>query len=103
MGRTIVRFYVPVKDRRLSLAFGSRAARPGASVWVVTVMQRQQNLHKIVPDSLFWNEAVVFLGLLDHGGQVTASAVLHEYVQISCVAVNVAVIISHDVVMVQVL
>ena len=69
----------------------------------MTIMQRQQNLHKIMPDSLFRNEAVVFLRLLDHGGQVTASAVLHEYIQISCVAVNVAVTISHDVVVVQVL
>ena len=69
----------------------------------MTIMQRQQNLHKVMPDSLFWNEAVVFLHLLDHGGQVTASAVLHEYIQIFCVTVNVAVTISHNVVVVQVL
>jgi hypothetical protein len=80
LGRTIVRFYVPVKNRRLSFALGSRAARPGASIWVVAVMQRQQDLHKIMPDGLFWNKAVVFLGLLDHGGQVSPSAILHEYV-----------------------
>ena len=70
---------------------------------MVAVMQRQQDLHEIMPDGLFWNEAAVFLRLLDHGGQVAASAVLHEYVQITCVAVNVAVMISHDVVVVQVL
>ena len=100
MGRTIVRFYVPVENRRLSFPFGTRAARPWISVWVVAVMQRQQNLHKIMPDSLFRNKAVVLLGLFDHRGQVTASAVLHEDVECPCVAVNVAVVVSDDVVMV---
>jgi hypothetical protein len=48
----------------------------------------------------FRNKAVVLLGLLDHRGQVTASAVLHEDVQCPCVAVNVAVIVLHDVIVV---
>ncbi len=63
-------------------------------------MQREQDLHEIMPDGFFWNEAVVFLRLLDDGGQVAAPTILHEDVELPCLAVNVAVIVSHDMVVV---
>ena len=49
-----------VVSRHISFPFDSQAVRPWARVWMVVVMQCQQNLCKTVPDSHFWNKVVLF-------------------------------------------
>ena len=69
----------------------------------VTVVESEENLHEIVPDRVFWDGTAVSLGLFDDAGEVAAAAVLHENVEDAGVAVDVAVVVAHDVVVVEVL
>ena len=71
-------------------------------MWVVTVIESEEDLHKVIPDGVFWDRSAVSLGLFDDAGEVAATAVFHENVEYPGVAVDVAVMISYNVVMVQV-
>lgn len=87
----------------LALPITSRTLRPRIAIWMVTVMQRQQDLHKVVPDGFFRYQVVVLLRLLDDGRQVSASAIFHQNVQHACITVNIAVVILHNMCMVEIL
>jgi hypothetical protein len=47
---------------------------------VMAVIQRQQNLHKVAPDSVFGNGTVLLHSLLDDRGEVATTTVFHENV-----------------------
>lgn len=70
---------------------------------MVTVVECEEDLHEVVPDGVFWNCSVVSLGMLDDGAQVAAPTVLHEDVENTGVAVNMSVVITYDVFVVEVL
>ena len=78
------------------------ARRPRMSIRMMAVLQREQDLHEIVPDRFFRYGAPGALGGLDDGREVAAAAELHEDVEDALVAVDVPVVVSHDVVVVQV-
>lgn len=65
------------------------------------MLQGQQYLHEIVPNGIFRNGSVVFLCLFDDAGEVTTTAVLHKDVEDTSVSVDVPVMISYDVLVVQ--
>ena len=67
------------------------------------MLERQKNLHEIVPDGVLWNRPAMPLCLLDDAREVSATAVLHENVENSGVAVDVAVMVADDVFVMQVL
>ena len=64
------------------------------------MVECKQNLHEVVPNGVLRYRPIIPLCLLDDTREVAATAVLHEDVQCPCVAVNVAVVVSDDVVMV---
>lgn len=66
-------------------------------------MQRQQRLHEVVPDRVFWYGPVVLLGLFYHCREVAASAVFHQNVEDSSFAIDVAVVVAYDVLVMQIL
>lgn len=104
--RTIVWFQVSMENLWPPLPpviRPSTTASATVPVRVVTVVQGEENLHEVVPDGIFRDWPVLALGLLDDGGEVATSAVLHEDVEDACVAVDVAVVIAYDVFMVEVL
>ena len=104
--RTIVGFQVSVQN--LWPPF-SPVIRPPTTasatvpVWMVTMVEGKENLHKVVPDGVFWDGSILSLSLLDDGGEVATTAVLHEDVKDACVAVDVAVVIAYNVLVVEVL
>ena len=69
---------------------------------MMTVLQGQQYLHEIVPNGIFRYRSIVFLCLFNDAGEVTTTAVLHEDVEDASVSVDVSVVISYDVFVVQV-
>ena len=73
------------------------------SIRVVAIAKCKAKLHEVIPDSVFRDRSLVSLGLLDNAGEVAAAAVLHEDVEDASVAVYVAVMVAHDVLVVQVL
>lgn len=56
-----------------------------------------------MPYCVLGNQPVVFLCLLDDGGKVTTSAILHEDVEDASFSVNVSVVIAYNVFMIKVL
>lgn len=70
---------------------------------MMTVVEGEQNLHEVVPDSVFGYGPVLALCLLDDGGEVATTAVFHEDVENARVAVDVAVVIAYNVFVVKVL
>lgn len=68
----------------------------------MTMLQREHNLHEIVPDRVLGDGDAVLLRLLDDRRQVAAAAVLHEDVEDAGVAVDVAVVVADDVFVVEV-
>jgi hypothetical protein len=68
----------------------------------MTMLQRQQYLHEIIPDGVFWDGSVVFLCLFDYGREVPATAVFHEDVEDTCLSVDISVMISYNVFVVKV-
>lgn len=104
--RTIVGLKISVEDLcplGLPVICGSCTPRPAVAIRMMTMIEREEDLHKVVPDGVFGDGSVVSLGLFDDGGEVAASAVLHENVKDASIAVNVSVVISYDVFVVQVL
>lgn len=55
-----------------------------------------------MPDGVFGYGSVVFRSLFDDGGEVAATAVFHENVENSSVSVDVSVMVSYNVVVMQV-
>lgn len=76
--------------------------RPSVSIGMVTVIQREQDLHEIAPDGVFRNRSSGALGLFDDGGEVAAAAVFHDDVEDAGIAVDVAVVIAYNVFVVEV-
>ena len=70
---------------------------------MVAVVQREQKLHEVIPDSVFRDGPALTLCLLDDRGEVAATTVLHEDVHDACLAVDVTVMIAHNMFMVEVL
>lgn len=73
------------------------------AVWMVTIVEGKEDLHEVVPDGIFWNESIVPLRLLDHGGEVATAAKFHEDVENTRIAVNVSVMIAYNVLVMEVL
>ena len=73
------------------------------AVWMVTIVEGKEDLHEVVPDGIFWNESIVPLRLLDHGGEVATAAKFHEDVENTRIAVNVSVMIAYNVFVMEVL
>lgn len=72
------------------------------SIGMVTVLQRKEDLHKVVPDSFLRYGSASPLRRLDDGRQVAATTELHENIQYTLVAVDMAVMVPYDVIMMQV-
>ena len=87
----------------IALPVTTRNTRPRITIWVVAIMQSQQDLHKVVPDGLLWYWAVMLLRLFDDRRQVSPSTIFHKNVQRACVAVNVAVVILYNMFVVEIL
>ena len=104
--RTVVWFQVSMEDLGSPLlvlsAPAPSAACSSGRMWVVTVVEREEDLHKVVPDGVFWDRSAVSLGLFDDAREVAAAAVFHENVEYPGIAVDVAVVISYNVFVVQV-
>ena len=73
------------------------------AVGVVAVVERKEDLHKVVPDSVFGNESVVSLCLLDDGAEVATTTVFHKDVEDASLSVNVSVMIAYNMFVVEVL
>jgi hypothetical protein len=69
---------------------------------MMTVVQRQQDLHEVVPDRIFGYRSVVFLGLFDCHRKVPASAVFHQNVENAGIAIDVAVVVAYNMFVMQV-
>ena len=83
---------------------GAHTTCPAVSaIGMMAVVEREEDLHEIVPDGVFGNESVMPLGLFDDGGEVAASAEFHENVQDARIAVNVSVVIAYNVFVMEVL
>ena len=83
---------------------GAHTTCPAVSaIGMMAVVEREEDLHEIVPDGVFGNESVMSLGLFDDGGEVAASTEFHEDVQNACIAVNVSVVIAYNVFVMEVL
>lgn len=67
--RTVVWLQVTVKDLRSPvppICLRSYTACPSvAAIWMVTVIECEEDLHEVVPDCVFWDCSVVSLGMLD--------------------------------------
>lgn len=70
---------------------------------MMTVVKCEEDLHEVVPDGVFWDCSVVSLGVLDDSAQVAAPTVLHKDVEDTGVAINMSIVVAHDVFMVKVL
>lgn len=66
------------------------------------MVECKQNLHEIVPDRVFGYWSVVLLSLLNDSREVSTSAVFHKNIENTGFAVNVTVMISYYVFVVQV-
>ena len=78
------------------------AACSSGRMWVVTVVESEEDLHKVVPAGVFWDRSAVSLGLFDDAREVAPAAVFHEDVEYPGVAVDITVVIAHDMFVVQV-
>ena len=87
----------------LAITLGPNTARPAVTtIRVVAVVQRQKNLHEVVPNSVFGDESVVPLCLLNDGTEVTTSAVFHEDVEDASISINVSIMVAYNVFVVEV-
>lgn len=75
---------------------------PSVAIGVVAVVERKEDLHKIIPDRVFRYWPVVFAGLFNDSREIAATAVLHHDVEDSGVAIDMSVVVSYDVVVVEV-
>ena len=66
-------------------------------------MQSKKCLHEIVPYRVFGYRSVISLGLFNDGRQVAAAAELHEDVQNPSVSVNISIVVSYNVFVMEVL
>ncbi len=88
----------------LAVSFGSYATRSTmASIWMMTVVEGKEDLHEVIPHSVFGDKSVISLCLLDDGAEVTTSAIFHEDVENASISVNVSIVIAYNVFMVEVL
>ena len=71
-------------------------------MWVVAVVECEENLHEIGPDGVCWDGAARALGLFDDGRKVAADAILHDDIENAGVTVDVAVVVADDVFVVEV-
>lgn len=78
------------------------AATSTMAVGVMTMLEGQQYLHEIIPDSIFWNRPIVLCSLLDDRREVAASAVFHHDVEDSGIPIDVTVMVAYNVVVVEV-
>jgi uncharacterized alkaline shock family protein YloU len=69
---------------------------------VMAVVQSLENLEKIMPDGVLGNGSVLFRRLFDNGREVAATTVFHEDVENASVPVDVCVVVSYNVVVMQV-
>lgn len=69
---------------------------------MVTVLQSMQDLEEVAPNGVFRDGAPAARRLLNHGGQIATATVFHEDVEDAGVPVYVAVVITYDMVMVEV-
>jgi hypothetical protein len=76
---------------------------------MMTVHKRAKELHEKMPDLVLREPARLFAcalgvtgGSPDKGGQVAAAAILHDHVEDTLVAVHMAVVVAHYVLVVQV-
>lgn len=72
------------------------------AVGVVAMVQREEDLHEIVPNDVLRDGTILLHCLFDDGGQVSTTAVLHKNIEDTSVSINVTVVISYNVVVVQV-
>ena len=80
----------------------SRATCTSGSIWVMTMIECEEKLHEVVPDCIFRNRSVMPLCQFDDVGEVAASTVLHEDVENTSVAVDVSIVISYNVLVMEV-
>ena len=66
------------------------------------MLKSQEDLHKIVPDRLFRYRSIVFRSLLNYRRQVASATILHQNVQDASIPVHVAVMISYNVIVMEV-
>ena len=69
---------------------------------MVTIIKGEEELHEVVPDGVFRNWAVMSLGLFDDAREVAAAAVLHKDVEDASFSVDIAVMVSDNILVVQV-
>ncbi len=67
------------------------------------MVESKKKLHKVVPYGVFWDGAAVTLSLFDDGGQIASATIFHEDVEHTGVAVDVSVVVAHNVFMLKVL
>ena len=72
-------------------------------IGVMAIAQCLENLEEIVPDGVFGYWLVLFHRLIDDGGKVATTEILHENIEGSRTFINVSVVVSYDVVMMKVL
>lgn len=72
------------------------------AVRMVAVVQCKENLHKIVPDGVFRDRSIVALGLFDYNREIATATVFHKNVENTSFTVDVAVVISNNMFMVEV-
>ena len=113
--RTVIGLQVPVQYLRpppllririripvLAVPAAPAAAHPPMHRRVVAVVEREEDLHEVRPDGVLGDGPAVALRLLDDGGEVAVAAVLHEDVHDAGVAVDEAVVVADDVLVVEV-
>ena len=69
---------------------------------VMTMVQGEEDLLKVIPDGIFWDGSTVPLRLFDDGGEVAAAAIFHEDVENAGIAVDESVVVTYDVFVMQV-
>ena len=74
-----------------------------SAVWMMAIVEGKEDLHKVVPDGILWDESIMSLGLLYDGGEVTTTTEFHEDVKDAGIAVYVSVMIAYNVFMMEVL
>lgn len=67
------------------------------AVWVVTVVQCEEDLHKVMPYRVFRDRSAMPLGLLDNGRQIASATVFHEDVKDTRIAIDITVMIAYYV------
>lgn len=86
------------------IGIAARAAGPSVTrtIGMMTMLEGQQDLHEVVPDRVLRYWAIVFEGLLDDIGEVATAAVFHEYIEYASIPVDITVVISYNVIVMEV-